>query len=228
MRTKKTALAALAVTAMVALTGCTDSTMSAKVSKNDTVTGTFDITMHRSGLAMLAEMDPNADGEYNDADQGVTPLSPEAYFDQAFNVDETAAELAAAGVKNTTVAKVVKGDYMGFRFTFDNASFKTFNTLGLGEGAGEDAGQNSEALFRLTRTGNKVAFKFLVPADITQDPSVTIQGAADMPLPKYRIKMAFPGKVVETNGKVTGKTVTWTGKAGAKNKTLSAVATSKR
>jgi hypothetical protein len=99
------------------------------------------------------------------------------------------------------------GGYIGSELTFNNLSFAQLAAL-------ISAGTDQNSHFQLTFQRNGDLVNFAGSADLTQ---VSTQGA------QVRLKVSFPGKVLQTDGANSSGTVTWNLLAGQVN-TFSATA----
>lgn len=208
VRKKSTAIA-LGLALAATLTGCYKTEAKFEISKDDKVSGAMVFALSDKAWATMAELDVNADGSVDEADETAgTPLSTEEYI-----AVMTAPEEIDGTIPAGVVVSPFRGDgYSGYSFDMDSVSFKNFNKFMA------DGGDGLMAVRRL----NSKTIKFAMPVDAYETQGVP----KGFPIPVYKVKLGFPGKVLSTNGKVSGKTVSWNVKAGAKEKALVAVAKS--
>lgn len=203
MRTKLSLTALATVTALL-LSGCYKTDMAAQVTSDGKVSGTWVFAMSNEALASMQAMDPNGDGTSDEKDKKAPKLTPKQYAEKVIDLDE-ATESAPAGV---TAARWSGKGYTGVKFTMTKVTFAKFNRFMTSD--------DGPAAIKLARTKDgQVSFRQVIEA---------YEAFPGMAAPTYKVKLTFPGQVVSTNGKVSGTTVTWSGKPTAKEKVLTATA----
>lgn len=205
MRTKL-ALTALATATALLLSGCYKTDMSAVVTRDGKVSGTWVFAMSNEAMKSIMEMDPNGDGKMDEKDRNYTgPLTdPKAYADAFFasGMEEEDEELPAG----VTAARWDGKGYTGMKLTLTEVPFSVLNS--------EFGGEDSAASMKFTRTqAGQITFRQVV------EPEEAFPG---IKASTYKVRLTFPDKVVSTNGKLSGKTVTWSGKGSPKQRVLTA------
>jgi hypothetical protein len=158
-----------------------------------------------------------------------------------------------AGV-NGSVSFADTGKFVGFTSEFKGATVAQLKPIGLmlgklensmtdSGGSGSDSGltvtsksDGQMSLFgnlTITNDGSKISVKANpVDSSLTDPPKAGSDAGPDAAVgailkkyaPQAVVTLTFPGKIISSNGKVKGKTVTWT--AGIDTKTLPAVVAS--
>lgn len=199
--------------ALLVLSGCFKIDMDLEVSSNDTVNG-----------SMVFAFDKEFAEEFGEEAASGLDLDPDD-----FTKDGGEAE----------VEPYAEGDWVGEKVTFTDVPLASFN-----EGLNEDDTSGDE--FNLRREGDTFVFDGTFDAteegmtadsglDGMDDLAPDADGSEESPFEddefedmmggmaemmmgqaEIRFSITFPGKVLETNGEVDGRTVTWTPKFGEK------------
>ncbi|MFC9694404.1 LppM family (lipo)protein [Kribbella sp. NPDC056951] len=178
---KKLIVVVIAVLAVFALTGCFRYRAEGTIDANGLVSGSIVIGYDRE----FVKQQPG---------QGV-------YADLSRFMKANAASVSKG---TASVAPMDEGQFRGFRITFSEVALADFVQLMRHEEvrAGETGGLD----YRLSRQGDEFVF----------DARVLPDKGGQFPIPpetferaELMVSLTFPGKVVSSNGTVSGNTVTW-------------------
>ena len=198
MRARPVVRAALLATVAVAtLAGCVKVDMDLKVSSNDKISGTAIVAVDEALLRLTGQ-------------------SKDEFFSQMSKDFDPKSAPAGASEK---LDKYDEGGFVGAKVTFTNVPIDHMGSLGSGS-SGSSGGDTSNSSFQLTREGN--VFTFHGTLDTSSTAPGSNQTSTDISLPdlsrtaKLRVKLTFPGAIIETNGHKDGNSVTWNPKFGEK------------
>lgn len=124
-----------------------------------------------------------------------TGQDSQSLVDESVKIDD--------GLKGVTAEPYEEGDYSGAKYTFDAVPLDEFN-----KSSKEDGGLVIE----------RVGDNFVVSGemDLATGDTTGMEGMEAFSSADIKIAITFPGEVSDTNGQVSGNTVTWVPKMGEK------------
>ena len=184
---RRVAPAALLLAVSFLLTGCFRLDIDARVGRDQTVQGTITAAIDRDVL--------ESQGIELDEDD------PAAVLGQIFNLEAFDA-LEDSDEVDVDVEEFVRDDSVGIEMTFDDLTMREFVQLVVGS---ENADGSSTAdRYVFERVGDE--FRFEVGPD--EQEAAYAQQVADQL--DFRLALTFPGDILDTDGTVDNRTVTWT------------------
>lgn len=205
--TRTTRRLVLLATLTMLLAGCIKFDMDMTVSSDDTLSGTMVMAVDRSLMEMggadgelsVEDMMADGGGAFDDDVEGVTaaPYDQDGFVGQQYTFEGV--PLAVLNAESSdqpgdSLRIERDGDVFQVSGAFDMTESGAAGELGSATPQGDDLGE-----------------------DLGLDPSVFFGGA------ELRIRLTFPGEVLESNGQIDGTSVTWDLDLGGANE-LSAVA----
>lgn len=190
---RRSRLALLVAATVLFLTGCVKLDVDLTVGEGDTVSGTYILAIDRSVLQLTGQ----------DADQ---------FYNQLSSSLDTAALPEGA---SADVEKYDQDNFVGAKITVKNIPISELSDLGRTASADSASASASTSTFTLTHDGDLYHFRAVI------DTSSSALGNSPISIPaqvtsnaELRVKMTFPGEVTETNGSMSGTSVTWEPKLG--------------
>lgn len=188
-RVRRSAVSLVAVATVTLLTGCVKFDVDAAVDKTAKFSGTLTYAVDEKVMASLQQLDTSA-----------TPAEKKQTPDQQV----TAGLAEARKLKGVTRAvKYKQGGRIGATITFKNWTAKDLlSTL-------TNITDSSTDTLTVTRSGTVIELHGKIFSANNGKPNSPLSDSIAASKPDLRIRFTFPGKVLETNGTVSGKSVTW-------------------
>ena len=214
-RLLRTIVPALGLT--LALTGCIKLDIDGKVNGDGKVDGTMVVGFNKQFMDMMTSM------ASLDSTPGKKPQSADDMWKKAI-VD-------AKKTKGVTDAKrYSKGGFDGLQISFKGiAPSQVINLGNESTSAASTDTTPSKSKLTIVKKGDTMVMSGLLDmggssGDSSNDElTKSMMQGMKSAKPELRIKFTFPGKVLKSNGKISGKSVTWTPELG-KNLTMTAEA----
>ena len=206
--------------ALVALSGCIKLDIDGKVQPDGKVDGTMVVGFNSTFMAMLTSM-----GSI-DTTPGKKPATADSMWADAITKAKK-----TPGV--TKASRYKKNGFDGLQLDFKGLPASQVISLGnASTSAASSSGTPSKSKLTIVRKGDTLVLTGLLDMggstgsgtgsgsdELTKSLSSAMKGSK----PELRIKFTFPGSVIKSNGKISGKSVTWTPEMG-KNLTMTAEA----
>jgi hypothetical protein len=194
---RRVGVATVSLVALVALSGCLKVDMDLTFNSDDTVSGSMIMAFDKSFITQSG-------------------MTEEQFTDQMLNDGSVTGALLKGG----RVEKYSDDKYSGMKLIFDKVPLSQFNDV---------YSSGSDDNIKITHADGKFVVDGVM--DFTADasnPENPLGGLAGAMMSSFtvRIAMTFPGKILESTGKVSGHTVVWEPKFGEKA-TIHAVASDK-
>jgi hypothetical protein len=175
----------IALATVILVTGCVKLDVDLEVTKDDKVSGTYVVAIDRALLRLTGQ----------DADQ---------LYEQLKGQLDSSSVPEGATVKSE---KYDQGDFVGATITIDNLPIDELNQVSGG------TDQTNSSDFSLTHEGDEFVFNATIDTSQTSQSDVSIPDQVKSNA-EIRVKMTFPGEIVETNGTKDDTSVTWQPKLG--------------
>ena len=227
IRPSKQSAIALVVTiaSAFALSGCIKLDMDMKVKGDTKIDGTMIVAFNEELMKSFEGMAGSMDTSKK---KSKTPTTKQKSFEEQ---TKDGVKQAQAGLPKGSTAKLYKkSGWLGQEITFKGQDASKVLELGndTTSKAGGSTGNatDNKSTLSITKVGGKMILKGKLDmgGDTGTDSSGLDLGSMMKTMkPEMRIRFTFPGKVIKSNGKVSGKSVTWVPVLG-KNLTMTAEA----
>jgi hypothetical protein len=184
---RRVAPVALLLAVSFLMSGCFRLDVDARVGRDQTVQGTITAAIERDQL--------------DEAGIQVDEDDPAAVLGQVFNLQAFDA-LEDSDEVDVDVEEFVDDDTVGLEMTFDDLSMREFVQLVVGSQNAD--GTSTAERYVFERDGD--VYRFEVGAD-EQEAAYAQQVGEQL---DFRLALTFPGDIVETDGQVENRTVSWT------------------
>jgi hypothetical protein len=190
----------VAAVAVLSLTGCIKYDVDAKINKDTTLDGKLVVGLSSAVLSALP-----TEGK----------LSGKAKFQKDLKADFKKLP------KGVTGKLYDKGGFLGAEYAFKSLPAAAILDLGDSTTSALDEPSSTSTKSKdslvIKKVGDKITFRGVVDlgAGTASLTGTTEPGLGDVfSSAEVRFRFTFPGKVTKSNGKISGKTVTWTPKFG--------------
>lgn len=222
----------LLIALVAALTGCIKVDEDLTVRKDGKVDGTAIVAFSKDFVSMIDSLG-NSMGSSSGSGSATTKKQ-KSFEEQLRNPDPIKGLPAGATAKSTFYKQ---GDWIGSKITFKGVPADKLKDLDTTASAASGGSSSDGQDFSLTKEGGNWHFRMVMDMSSAgaglgettttvkgQKPAkgVTTTSPLDMSAmfgaikAEMRIKVTFPGKVIKSNGKVSGNSVTWTPAFGKK------------
>ncbi len=184
---RRVAPVALLLAAAFALSGCFRLDIDARVGRDQTVQGSITAGIERDQLEQ--------------AGIAVDEDDPSAALSQVFNL-EAFDSIEDSDEVDVQVDEFVDDEQVGVTMTFDDLTMRQFVELVVGSQAAD--GTSTEERYVFERDGD--LYRFEVGPD--EQEAAYAQQLGDQL--DFRLALTFPGDIVDTDGEVDNRTVSWT------------------